>query len=71
MPYPLVLQVCFVAFVGDVADEISPRDAICAFDEPGVGYWTEGFSYVACVGDVAVGGEEDGAEAGGIGSVAD
>ena len=55
----------------DIADEISPGDTICGFYEPGVGDGPEGFADVGGVGYVAVGGEEDGAEAGGVGCVAE
>ena len=55
----------------DVADEIRPADAVGGFDEPGVSDGPEGLADVGGVGDVAVGAEEDGAQAGGIGCVAD
>lgn len=62
----LVADVGFVAFVGDVADEVEPGDGVGACDEVGVGDGAEGFTYIGCVGYVAVGGEEDCADAGGV-----
>lgn len=67
----LVVPVGFVAFVGDVPEDICPGDAVCCADPVGVGDGAEGLAYVGGVGYVAVGGEEDGAEAGGVGCVAD
>ena len=55
----------------DVADKKGPGDAVGGFDEPGVGDGAEGFADVGGVGYVAVGGEEDGAEARGVGCVAE
>lgn len=58
-----VAQVGFVAFVGDIAEEIGPGDAVGGANEVGVCDGAEGLAYVGGVGDVAVGGEEDGADA--------
>ena len=55
----------------DVSNEICPGDAVRGLDEPGVGDRAEGLADVGGVGYVAVGAEEDGAEAGGIGGVAE
>ncbi len=57
--------------MGDVTCYVGPGDAVGGFDEFGVGDGAEGFPYVGCVGDVALGGEEGGADAGCVGSVAD
>lgn len=65
------MKIGFIPFVPDVADQIRPGDAVGGFDEPGVSDGAEGLADVGGVGDVAVGGEEDGAEAGGVGGVAD
>lgn len=58
-----VAQVGFVAFVGDIAEEIGPGDAVGGAHEVGVCDGAEGLAYVGGVGDVAVRGEEDGADA--------
>ena len=55
----------------NVSYEIRPGDAVRGFDEPGVGDWSEGLADIGGVGYVAVGAEENGAEAGGIGGVAE
>ena len=55
----------------DITDEIGPGDPIGTFYEVRVGNRTEGLADVGGVGDVAVGGEEDGAKAGGVGSIAE
>ena len=60
----LVAKVGFVAFVGDVTDEVGPADTVRAANEPWVSNGAEGFANVGGVSDVAVGAEEDGAEAG-------
>lgn len=57
--------------MADVADQIGPGDAVGAFDEPGMGDGPEGFADVGRVGDIAVGAEEDGADAGCVGGVAE
>ena len=67
----LVPQICFISFVPDVSDQVRPRDGIGRLDEPRVGYRPEGLADVAGVGNVPVRGEEDGAEAAGIGGVAE
>ena len=71
MPRSLVPQIGLVTLVPDVADEIGPRDAVGAFDEVGVCDGAEGFADVGGVGYVAMGGEEDCAEAGCVGSIAE
>ena len=71
MQQALIADVGFVAFVGDVADEVGPGDGVGGSDEAWVGDGAEGFADVGGVGNVAVGAEEDGAEAGGVGCVAD
>ena len=53
-----------------VPDQIGPGDTVGGFDEPRVGDGAEGFADVGRVGDVAVGGEEDGTEAVCVGCVA-
>lgn len=65
-----VAQVGLVAFVGDVADEVGPGDGVGGADEIGVRDGAEGLAYVGGVGYVAVGGEEDCAEAVGVTGVA-
>lgn len=69
--HPPVVPVCLVSFVADVAQDVRPRDAIGTTNEPGVRNGAEGLPNVGGVGDVAVGGEENSAEAGGIGGVTD
>jgi hypothetical protein len=49
--------------MSDIADEICPGDSVGGAHEPGVGNWAKGLANVGCVGDVAVGGEEESAEA--------
>ena len=71
MPRPLVPQIRFVPLVADVPDEISPRDTVSGFDQVGVGDGAKRLANVGGVGYVAVGREEDGTEAGGVGSVAE
>lgn len=71
MQHPLVPQVRFVSLMRDVADQIRPGDAVGGADQPGVCDGAEGFAHVGGVGYVAVGGEEDGAEAGCVGGVTD
>lgn len=65
-----VAQVGLVAFVGDVADEVGPGDGVGGADEVGMRDGPEGLAYVGGVGYVAVGGEEDGAQAVGVAGVA-
>lgn len=67
----LIVEVGFVPLVPHVADQVGPRDAIGGLDEPGVGDGAEGLANVRGVGDVAVGGEKDGAQASGVGGVAE
>ena len=71
MPCALISQERFIPFVSDITNEVGPRDRICAFDEPRVGYRPERFSDVTCVGNISVGREEDGTETSGIGSVSE
>lgn len=65
-----IAQVCFVAFVAYVANQVGPGDSIGGANEPRVCYWTEGFANVGGVGDVAVGGEENCADAIGVSGIA-
>jgi hypothetical protein len=58
-----VAQVGLVAFVGDIAEQIGPGDAVGGAHEVGVCDGAEGLAYVGGVGDIAVGGQEDGANA--------
>lgn len=67
----LVLVVCFVAFIGDIAGEIEPGDTVGGADPVGVGNGAEGFADVRGVRDVAVGGAKDCAEAVCVGGVTD
>lgn len=67
----LIVEIGFVPLVAHVADQVGPGDAVGRFDEPGVGDGAEGLAYVGGVGDVAVGGEKDGAQASGVGGVAE
>lgn len=67
----LIVQVGLVPLVPHVADQVGPGDAVGGFDEPGVGDGAEGLANVGRVGDVAVGGEKDGAQTGGVGGVAE
>lgn len=69
--HPRVVQVGLVAFVADVAEDVSPRNTVGTADEPRVRNGAEGLANVGGVGHVAVGGQEDGAEAGGVGGVTD
>ena len=55
----------------NIADEIGPRDAVGGFDKVRVCDWAEGFADVGGVGYIAMGGEEDCAEAGCVGCVAE
>jgi hypothetical protein len=55
--------------VGDVADQIRPGDGVGGAHKVRVCDWAEGFAYVGCVGDIAMGGEEDGAESNGVSGV--
>ena len=57
--------------MADIPNEISPRNAVSGFDKVRVGDGAEGLADVGGVGYVAVGREEDGTEAGGVGSVAE
>ena len=67
----LVSQVGFIPLVGDVADQIGPGDAVGGLHKPGVRDGAEGFADVGRVGDVTVGAEEESAEAGRVGCVAE
>ena len=67
----LIVEVGFVPLVPHVADQVGPGDAVGRFDEPRVGDGAEGLANVGGVGDVAVSGEKDGAQAGGVGGVAE
>ena len=55
--------------MADIADQVGPGDAVGAFDEPRVRDRPEGLADVGCVGDVAVGTEEDCSDAGRVGGV--
>lgn len=57
-----VPQIGLVALVDDITEDIGPGNTIRATDQPGVSDWPEGLAYVRCVGDIAVGGEEEGAD---------
>lgn len=65
------MPVGLVPLVADVAEDVRPRDAVGAAHQPGVGDGPEGLANVGGIGDVAVGREEDGTEAGSVGGVAD
>ena len=69
--HPLIVPVRLVALVADIAEDVSPRDAIGAAHQPGVRYGPERLSNVGGVGDVAVGGEEDCAHARRVGGISD
>lgn len=56
--------------MADITDQVCPGDAVGRSDEPGVGDGPEGLADVGGVGYVAVGGEEDCAEARGVGCIA-
>lgn len=64
-------MVRFVALVCDIAREVQPRDSVCSAYEPWVGDWPKRLADVGGVCDVAVGGEEDRAEAAGVCGVPD
>ena len=68
---PLVAQVGFVALVADVADEVRPRNAVRASDQPRVRDRPEGLAHIRGVGDVAVRAQEDGSETACVCRVAD
>ena len=70
MQHPLISKIGFVALVSDIAGKVGPGDGISASDEIRVSDGPEGFANVGGVGDVAVCAEEYGAEAGGVGSIA-
>lgn len=61
MERPLVSQIRLIALVAYITNEIRPGDAVSGLDQPWMGYGTERFAYITCVGNIAVGREEDGA----------
>lgn len=63
-------QIGLVALVPDVADQIGPRDGVGGAHEDRVRDGAERLAYLGGVGDVAVRGEEERADARGIGGVA-
>ncbi|KFY32555.1 hypothetical protein V494_07864, partial [Pseudogymnoascus sp. VKM F-4513 (FW-928)] len=67
----LIRAVRLVPLVRDVAGQVDPADAVGGAHEVGVRDGAEGFTDVGGVGDVALGGEEGGADAGRVGGVAD
>ena len=71
VPDPLVVPIRLVTLVADVAEDVGPRHAVGAPHQPWVRDGTERLANVGRVGDVAVGREENGAEAGRVGGVAD
>lgn len=67
---PLVPTIRLVSLMPDVANQIGPGYAVGAADEPRMRDGTEGLANVGGVGDIAMGAEEDGAQACGVGGVA-
>lgn len=67
----LVAKTCFVTLVRDIANQIGPTDAVSALDQPRVRDGAERLANVGRVGYVAVGGEQDCADAGCVGGVTD
>ena len=65
------MPIGLVALVADVAQDVSPGDAIGTPHHPRVGDGAEGLADVRCVGDVAVSREKNGSEAGGVCCVTD
>lgn len=67
----LVAHIRLVAFVGDIASQVQPRDTICALDKIWVGDWSKGLADIRGVGDIAMGREHDGANASCVGCIAE